>query len=384
MPSRSGRGRAEHHGRVPGGGRVQPGAVGQLGADRAGQVEVGGRAPRCRRSPPPGCGRCGTPGRRRPCRSRRPAAPGRSGRSSPPTRRAAWRRSPNMVSARADGQQVGAERGRVAVAGRPGWTRRCRPPRSSRRCRSRCPARTGTPAAAGRAARSPPTRTRSAARSRAGRRGASLRSPARRASAPAAAALAAISRSWVITTTVVPAACSSRSRSSTPAPEAESRLPVGSSASSSGRLADHRAGDRDPLPLAAGELVRPVPEPVAEPDPVQRGLGAPPALLLRHAGVEQPVGHVVHRVTPGGQVELLEDEADPAGPQRGQLPVGERRDVVPVDPDAARGRPVQRADQVQHGGLAGAGRADDRDQLAVADPQADVVAARSPRPGTPC
>src|SRR6266511_492343 len=42
--------------------------------------------------------------------------------------------------------------------------------------------------------------------------------------------LAAMSRSWVMTTTVVPAACSSRSRSSTPVPDAESRLPVGSSA----------------------------------------------------------------------------------------------------------------------------------------------------------
>src|SRR6266511_896373 len=45
--------------------------------------------------------------------------------------------------------------------------------------------------------------------------------------------LAAMSRSWVMTTTVVPAACSSRSRSSTPVPDAESRLPVGSSARTS-------------------------------------------------------------------------------------------------------------------------------------------------------
>ena len=64
----------------------------------------------------------------------------------------------------------------------------------------------------------------------------------------------------------------------TPAPEAESRLPVGSSASSSGGLADHRPGDRHPLPLAAGQLVRPVVEPVPEPDPLQRGLGPPPPL----------------------------------------------------------------------------------------------------------
>ncbi|CAM5262282.1 hypothetical protein STANM309S_03343 [Streptomyces tanashiensis] len=42
---------------------------------------------------------------------------------------------------------------------------------------------------------------------------------------------AAISRSWVMTTTVVPEACSSRRSARTAAPDAESRFPVGSSAS---------------------------------------------------------------------------------------------------------------------------------------------------------
>ena len=99
-----------------------------------------------------------------------------------------------------------------------------------------------------------------------------------------------------MTTTVVPPACSSRSSSTTPAPDAESRLPVGSSASSSGGLADHGAGDGDPLPLAAGELVRPVVEAVAEADPLQRAaaarVGARPG---RTPGVEQAVGDVVDR-----------------------------------------------------------------------------------------
>jgi hypothetical protein len=34
-----------------------------------------------------------------------------------------------------------------------------------------------------------------------------------------------------------------------------------------------------------------------------------------------------------GQEELLEDEADAAGPQRRELAVAERRDVDPIDPD---------------------------------------------------
>ena len=46
-------------------------------------------------------------------------------------------------------------------------------------------------------------------------------------------------------------------------------------------------------------------------------------------------------------------------------------DVVPVDPHRPGRRPVERADQVQHRRLARAGRADDREQLAVLDGQVE-------------
>ena len=62
------------------------------------------------------------------------------------------------------------------------------------------------------------------------------RSATRRGSA------AASSRSWVMTTIVVPSALSSRSRSMISAPERESRLPVGSSAKTiAGRATSARA-----------------------------------------------------------------------------------------------------------------------------------------------
>jgi hypothetical protein len=89
--------------------------------------------------------------------------------------------------------------------------------------------------------------------------------------------------SWVTMTTVWPWLSTTRRRKpSTSAPDVESRLPVGSSAkTTSGRPT--RPGARDPLLLAAGQLARPVPEPVAQADGVDhlvepRRVGRRPAI----------------------------------------------------------------------------------------------------------
>ena len=75
---------------------------------------------------------------------------------------------------------------------------------------------------------------------------------------------AAATGSWVTITMVWPwSSTLRRSSSSTSAPDVESRLPVGSSAKTIVRPAHQRPGHRDPLLLAAGELVGPVVEPVA-------------------------------------------------------------------------------------------------------------------------
>ena len=74
------------------------------------------------------------------------------------------------------------------------------------------------------------------------------------------------------------------------APVAESRLPVGSSAS-------------------------------------QRGDGQPPPRGAAGAGGQQPVGDVAQDGLVLGEEELLEHEPDPGGAQRRQLPVAQRRDV---------------------------------------------------------
>ena len=68
-----------------------------------------------------------------------------------------------------------------------------------------------------------------------------------------------------------------------------------------------------------------------------------------------------------GQEELLEDEPDACRPQVGHFVVGHRGDVQPGDPHPAAGRPVERAHQLQQGGLARSRRADDPDQLTLAE-----------------
>ena len=114
-----------------------------------------------------------------------------------------------------------------------------------------------------------------------------------------------------------------------------------------GRAADQRPGDGHPLALAARELGGAGVGSPVQSDQCQgvEGPGAP--FGLGDAGVEEAVGHVVEGALVLGQEELLEDEADPGGPQRGQLAVGEPLDVEAGDPHMAGAGPVQGAHQMQ-------------------------------------
>ena len=76
------------------------------------------------------------------------------------------------------------------------------------------------------------------------------------------------------------------------------------------RLADQRAGDRDALPLAAGELVGPVVHAVREADRVERRLGAGAPLAAGEAAVDERQLHVRERRGARQELERLEDEAD--------------------------------------------------------------------------
>ena len=155
-----------------------------------------------------------------------------------------------------------------------------------------------------------------------------------------------------------------------PVPEAESRLPVGSSASSSG-------GSPTTARAIATRCLSPPDSWCgrcrsrwARPTRCSAARRAGAARPARYPRVQQAVGDVVERRDAGGEVELLEDEPDgtarerrtaagpTAGPRRGR-----RSSTAPA------GRPVERADEVQHRRLARAGRPDDGDQLPVLDGQ---------------
>src|SRR5690606_12467901 len=136
------------------------------------------------------------------------------------------------------------------------------------------------------------------------------------------------------------------------------------------------AGDGDPLPLAAGQLVGSVAGAVREADPLERLGGKLPPLPRRHPAVDQRQRHVLPRRRARQELEVLEDEADLAVAQGGQLVVAHVLHVVAAEPVAAAARPVQAAEDVEQGALAGSGGADDGAELALVDREGDLVERR--------
>nr|BFE70746.1 hypothetical protein GCM10020092_040470 [Actinoplanes digitatis] len=119
------------------------------------------------------------------------------------------------------------------------------------------------------------------------------------------------------------------------------------------RFADQRARERGPLLLTPGQLVRPRAFPPGESDLLER-------LPATVGGVRaaQPEGHVVQDPLPGQQPGVLEDH-------RHLLRYGD----PPVPGDVA----VQAREGPQQGALAGAGAADQGDELAGGDVQVESV-----------
>ena len=118
------------------------------------------------------------------------------------------------------------------------------------------------------------------------------------------------------------------------------------------RLARERAGERDALLLAAGELGRPRVRERGDVEPLEQLVHA------RAARVRDVLAH--------GQVReqrvLLEDEADaPLVRLLEDLPRRVEPDLVAVR-DAAALRPREPGDHPEHGGLARAGRPDERER----------------------
>ena len=122
---------------------------------------------------------------------------------------------------------------------------------------------------------------------------------------------------------------------------------------------------------------------VAEPDPVQRRCGPRAALAQARPAVQQAVGDVVLGAAAGRRGGTAGRRSRCAGRAARRAGASDSRlTSYPADPDLARGGPVEGAEQVEQGGLAGAGRADDGDQFAARRPGGPRPAGRAPRPGT--
>ena len=127
-----------------------------------------------------------------------------------------------------------------------------------------------------------------------------------------------------------------------------SRLPVGSSASSTTRIVDQRARDRDALLLAARQLPGRIALAIAETEqtrarPRARSKRAALADAARRR-IEQRQRDVLDRAGARQQVEALKDEAQPLAANARELRLGEPRHIDAFEIVVAAGRPVEAAE----------------------------------------
>ena len=125
------------------------------------------------------------------------------------------------------------------------------------------------------------------------------------------------------------------------APERESRLPVGSSASSRAGWPMMARAMATRLALTARHLVGLVVDAMPEAHSGQRLTRGLAALGPGHAPVEQAIRDVVEGGHAGREVELLEDESNEGGAHAGQFSVAQRGHVGSADAHAPGGGPIQ-------------------------------------------
>ena len=140
------------------------------------------------------------------------------------------------------------------------------------------------------------------------------------------------------------------------------------------RLMHERAGDGDALALTTGELAGALGHLLREAHLVDHLLHALLALGGGHAALEQQGKlDVLEDVEHRDEVEGLEDEAQRAQAQLGELLVGECARRLARDLHGALGGDVDAADEVQQGGLARARGARDRRELTLVDGEIDAM-----------
>ena len=132
------------------------------------------------------------------------------------------------------------------------------------------------------------------------------------------------------------------------------------------------AGNGHALLLAAGELVGLVVFLAFQAQIGQKPGGAFIPLFLIHAGIHGGQRHVFARAQCAQEVVALENEAELAPAQRGQFVAAHLHGFHAVDLIRTGSSAVEAAEDVHQRGFAGAGLADDGDEIAFLDGEADV------------
>ena len=142
------------------------------------------------------------------------------------------------------------------------------------------------------------------------------------------------------------------------------------------RIHRERARDSDPLSLAARELVRVARRSILrQTDAHEQIAHAPVRVALRREPMHaHRLGdHPTHRVPRiQGRERILEDHLHPP-PQRPQVALAERREILPVEGDPPGRRLVQADDRPADRGLAAARFTDEPERLAALDRERDIV-----------
>src|SRR3974390_234427 len=134
-----------------------------------------------------------------------------------------------------------------------------------------------------------------------------------------------------------------------------------------GGLVDQRTGQCYALLLAAAHLRRAVGHALVDAEQAGDSGDVCGVVIGRGTGDVLRDVDVALRRERGQQVELLEDEADFLLAHARALGVGERGEVDAVDGDATGVGVSESTQDIEKGGLAATGRADDADELALLD-----------------
>lgn len=136
---------------------------------------------------------------------------------------------------------------------------------------------------------------------------------------------------------------------------------------------DQRSRDCGPLRLAAGHLTDPTVDQVGQPEALEHLAG--PAARAPRSGTGDPKRQldVLPQAQLGHEVAELEDKAHLAQPQRRPPPLRQQVQPLAAEVDLPRVGDEEPGQEVQQGGLAGPGRAHDRDHLTWVDAEVDTA-----------